>query len=99
MIFNVTEHLKERKNLIVKKLKSFITFLRSFAKYAGLIAWIVSIQYITSNIKSILMAVFLSIVAAIVILAILIGLDVAEYVVEQKIADTESKQKGRNENA
>ena len=45
------------------------------------------------------MAVFLSIVAVLVILAILISLDVAEYVVEQKIADTESKQKGRNENA
>lgn len=83
----------------MKKLKSFITFVRSFAKYAGIITWILSIQYITSNIKSILMAVFLSIVAAFVILAILIGLDVVEYVVEQKIADTESKQKGRNENA
>ena len=73
----------------MKKLKSFITFLRSFAKYAGLIAWILSIQYITSNVKSILMAVLLSIVAVIVILAILIGLDVAEYVVEQKIAKRE----------
>ena len=83
----------------MKKLKSFITFLRSFAKYAGIIAWILSIQFITSNVKSILMAVFLSIVATIVILAILIGLDVVEYVVEQKIADTKSKQKGRNENA
>lgn len=90
---------KEKETSIMKKLKSFITFLRSFAKYAGIIAWILSIQYITSNIKSILMAVFLSIVAALVILAILIGLDVVEYVVEQKIADTESKQKGRNENA
>ena len=85
--------------LIMKKLKSFITFLRSFAKYAGIIAWILSIQYITSNVKSILMTAFLSIVAALVILSILISLDVAEYVVEQKIADTESKQKGRNENA
>lgn len=75
----------------MKKLKSFITFLRSFAKYASVIAWILSIQFITSNVKSILMAVFLSIVAALVILAILIGLDVIEYVVEQKIADTESK--------
>lgn len=83
----------------MKKLKSFITFLRSFAKYAGIIAWILSIQFITSNVKSILMAVFLSIVAAFVILTILIGLDIAEYVVEQKIDDTESKQKGRNENA
>ena len=83
----------------MKKLKSFITFLRSFAKYAGVIAWILSIQFITSNVKSILMAVFLSIAAALVILAILIGLDVVEYVVEQKIADIESKQKGRNENA
>ena len=99
MIFNVTENLKERKNLIVKKLKSFITFLRSFAKYVGIIAWILSIQFITSNVKSILMAVLLSIVAALVILSILIGLDVAEYVVEQKIADTESNQKGRKENA
>ena len=36
------------------------------------------------------MAVFLSIVAVIVILAILIGLDVAEYAIEQKIAETES---------
>ena len=90
---------KEKETSIMKKLKSFITFLRSFAKYAGVIAWILSIQYITSNGKSILMAVFLSIVAALVILAILIGLDVAEYIVEQKIADTESKQKGRNENA
>ena len=83
----------------MKKLKSFITFVRSFAKYTGIITWILSIQYITSNVKSILMAVFLSIVAALVILSILIGLDVVEYVVEQKIADTESKQKGRNENA
>ena len=83
----------------MKKLKSFITFLRSFAKYAGIIAWILSIQYITSNVKSILMAVFLSIVAALVILSILIGLDVAEYAIEQKIANTESAQKGRNENA
>lgn len=74
----------------MKKLKSFITFLRSFAKYAGVIAWIVSMQYITSNVKSILMAVFLSIVSIIVILSILIGLDVVEYVVEQKIAETES---------
>lgn len=90
---------KEKETSIMKKLKSFITFLRSFAKYAGVIAWILSIQYITSNVKSILMAVFLSIVAALVILAILIGLDAVEYVVEQKIADTESKQKGRNENA
>ncbi len=90
---------KEKEASIVKKLKSFITFLRSFAKYAGVIAWILSIQFITSNVKSILMAVFLSIVAALVILAILIGLDLAEYVVEQKIADTESKQEGRNENA
>lgn len=90
---------KEKETSIMKKLKSFITFLRSFAKYAGVIAWILSIQFITSNVKSILMAVFLSIVAALVILAILIGLDVAEYVVEQKIADTESKQEGRNENA
>ena len=83
----------------MKKLKLFITSLRSFAKYVGIIAWILSIRSITSNVKSILMAVFLSIVVALVILAILIGLDVAEYVVEQKIADTESKQKGRNENA
>jgi len=74
----------------VKKLKSFITFLRSFAKYAGLIAWILSIQFITSHVKSILIAVFLSIVSIIVILSILIGLDVVEYVVEQKIAETES---------
>ena len=83
----------------MKKLKSFITFLRSFAKYAGIIAWILSIQYITSNVKSVLMAVFLSIVSIIVILAILISLDVAEYAIEQKIANTESAQKGRNENA
>lgn len=76
----------------MKKLKTFLTFLRSFAKYAGIIAWILSIQYITSNVKSILMAVFLSIVAAIVILATLIGLDVAEYAVEQKIAETESSE-------
>lgn len=73
----------------MKKLKSFITFLRSFAKYAGIIAWIVSIQYITSNVKSILLTVLLSIVVAIIILAILIGLDVAEYVLEQKIAKRE----------
>lgn len=90
---------KEKETSIMKKLKLFITFLRSFAKYVGIIAWILSIQFITSNVKSILTAVFLSIVAALVILAILIGLDVVEYVVEQKIADTESKQKGRNENA
>ena len=74
----------------MKRLKTFLTFLRSFAKYAGVIAWILSIQYITSNVKSILMAVFLSIVAALVILAILISLDVAEYAVEQKIAKAES---------
>lgn len=74
----------------MKKLKLFITFLRSFAKYAGIIAWILSIQFITSHVKSILMAVFLSIVSIIVILSILIGLDVVEYVVEQKIAETES---------
>lgn len=80
----------------MKKLKSFITFLRSFAKYAGIIAWILSIQHITSNVKSILMAVFLSIVAAIVILSILIGLDVAEYVVEQKIAEIESSEEDQS---
>ena len=80
----------------MKKLKSFITFLRSFAKYAGVIAWILSIQFITSNVKSVLMAVFLSIISIIVILAILISLDVVEYVVEQKISDTESNQKGSN---
>lgn len=81
----------------MKKLKSFITFLRSFAKYVGIIAWILSIQYITSNVKSILLAVFLSIVAAIVILAILIGLDVAEYAIEQKIAETESSEADQND--
>ena len=83
----------------MKKLKTFLTFLRSFAKYAGLIAWILSLRYITSHADSIFMAVILSIVAAIAILAILIGLDVAEYAVEQKIAENESAQKGRNENA
>lgn len=83
----------------MKKLKSFVTFVRSFAKYAGIITWILSIQYITSNVKSILMAVFLSIVAALVILSILIGLDVVEYALEQKIAENELTEKGRKENA
>ena len=75
----------------MKKLKTFLTFLRSFAKYAGLIAWILSIQYITSNVDGILMTVLWSVVSVIVILAILLGLDVAEYVVEQKIAKSETK--------
>lgn len=74
----------------MKKLKTFLTFLRSFAKYAGLIAWILSIQYITSNVDGILMTVLWSVVSVIVILAILLGLDVAEYVVEQKIAKQEA---------
>lgn len=75
----------------MKKLKTFLTFLRSFAKYAGLIAWILSIQYISSNVDGVLMTVFLSVVSVIVILAILLSLDVAEYVVEQKIAKSEAK--------
>lgn len=75
----------------MKKLKTFLTFLRSFAKYAGLIAWILSIQYISSNVDSVLMTVLLSIAAVIVILAILLGLDLAEYVVEQKIAKKEAE--------
>lgn len=75
----------------MKKLKTFLTFLRSFAKYAGLIAWILSIQYISSNVDGILMTVLLSVAAVIVILAILLGLDVAEYVVEQKIAKSEAE--------
>lgn len=83
----------------MKKLKSFITFLRSFAKYAGLIAWILSLRYITSHADSVLSAVFLSIASVVAILAILIGLDVAEYTIEQKIAENESTEKGRNENA
>ena len=74
----------------MKKLKTFLTFLRSFAKYAGLIAWILSLRYITSHADSIFMAVILSIASIIVILAILLGLDVAEYAVEQKIAKAES---------
>ena len=81
----------------MKKLKAFLTFLRSFAKYAGLIAWILSIQYITSNVDGILMTVFLSIVSVIVILAILLGLDVAEYVVEQKIAKQEALEEQDND--
>ena len=75
----------------MKKLKSFLTFLRSFAKYAGLIAWILSIQYISSNVDGVVMTVLLSVVAVIVILAILLGLDLAEYAVEQKIAKSEAK--------
>lgn len=75
----------------MKKLKTFLTFLRSFAKYAGLIAWILSIQYISSNVDGVLMTVLLSVAAVIVILAILLGLDVAEYVVEQKIAKSEAE--------
>lgn len=75
----------------MKKLKTFLTFLRSFAKYAGLIAWILSIQYISSNVDGVLMTVFLSVVSVIVILAILLGLDLAEYVVEQKIAKSEAE--------
>lgn len=75
----------------MKKLKTFLTFLRSFAKYAGLIAWILSIQYISSNVDGVLMTVLLSVAAVIVILAILFGLDLAEYVVEQKIAKSEAK--------
>ena len=96
MIFNVTEHLKERKTLILKKLKSFLTFLRSFAKYAGLIAWILSIRYITSNVDGVLMTVLWSVASIIVILAILLGLDVAEYVVEQKIAKQEALEEQEN---
>lgn len=75
----------------MKKLKTFLTFLRSFAKYAGLIAWILSIQYISSNVDGVLMTVFLSVVSVIVILAILLSLDLAEYVVEQKIAKSEAE--------
>lgn len=75
----------------MKKLKTFLTFLRSFAKYAGLIAWILSIQYISSNVDGVLMTVFLSVVSVIVILAILLGLDLAEYVVEQKIEKSEAE--------
>lgn len=80
----------------MKKLKTFLTFLRSFAKYAGLIAWILSIQYITSNVDGILMTVLWSVVSVIVILAILLGLDVAEYVVEQKIAKQEALEEQDN---
>ena len=80
----------------MKKLKTFLTFLRSFAKYAGLIAWILSIQYITSNVDGVLMTVLWSVVSVIVILAILLGLDVAEYVVEQKIAKQEALEEQDN---
>lgn len=80
----------------MKKLKTFLTFLRSFAKYAGLIAWILSIQYITSNVDGILMTVLWSVASVIVILAILLGLDVAEYVVEQKIAKQEALEEQEN---
>ena len=80
----------------MKKLKTFLTFLRSFAKYAGLIAWILSIQYITSNVDGILMTVLWSVASVIVILAILLGLDVAEYVVEQKIAKQEALEEQDN---
>ena len=75
----------------MKKLKTFLTFLRSFAKYAGLIAWILSIQYISTNVDGVLMTVLWSVVSVIVILAILLGLDLAEYVVEQKIAKSEAE--------
>lgn len=80
----------------MKKLKTFLTFLRSFAKYAGLIAWILSIQYITSNVDGVLMTVLWSVASVIVILAILLGLDVAEYVVEQKIAKQEALEEQGN---
>ena len=80
----------------MKKLKTFLTFLRSFAKYAGLITWILSIQYITSNVDGILMTVLWSVASVIVILAILLGLDVAEYVVEQKIAKQEALEEQDN---
>lgn len=80
----------------MKKLKTFLTFLRSFAKYAGLIAWILSIQYITSNVDGVLMTVLWSVASVIVILAILLGLDVAEYVVEQKIAKQEALEEQDN---
>lgn len=75
----------------MKKLKTFLTFLRSFAKYAGLIAWILSIQYISFNVDGVLMTVLWSVASVIVILAILLGLDLAEYVVEQKIAKSEAE--------
>lgn len=75
----------------MKKLKTFLTFLRSFAKYAGLIAWILSIQYISTNVDGVLMTVLWSVASVIVILAILLGLDLAEYVVEQKIAKSEAE--------
>ena len=75
----------------MKKLKTFLTFLRSFAKYAGLIAWILSIQYISTNVDGVLMTVLLTVAAAIVILAILLGLDLAEYAFEQKIAKSEAE--------
>ena len=80
----------------MKKLKTFLTFLRSFAKYAGLIAWILSIQYITSNVDGVLMTVLWSVASVIVILTILLGLDVAEYVVEQKIAKQEALEDQEN---
>lgn len=80
----------------MKKLKTFLTFLRSFAKYAGLIAWILSLKYITSIADSIFMAVIMSIASIVVILAILLGLDVAEYVVEQKIAKKEALEERDN---
>ena len=75
----------------MKKLKTFLTFLRSFAKYAGLIAWILSIQYISTNVDGVLMTVLWSIASVIAILAILLCLDLAEYAVEQKIAKSEAK--------
>lgn len=81
----------------MKKLKTFLTFLRSFAKYAGLIAWILSIQYITSNVDGVLMTVLWSVASVIVILAILLGLDVAEYVVEQKISKQEALEEQDND--
>lgn len=80
----------------MKKLKTFLTFLRSFAKYAGLIAWILSLKYITSKADSIFMAVIMSIASIVVILSILLGLDVAEYVVEQKIAKKEASEEQDN---
>lgn len=80
----------------MKKLKTFLTFLRSFAKYAGLIAWILSIQYISSNVDGVLMTILWSVASVIVILVILLGLDLAEYVVEQKIAKSEAKLEERD---
>lgn len=73
----------------MKKLKSFITFLRKPAKYVAFVVSILSTNYIFTHSNSIFMSFLLTVVATIVIFGSLIALDAAEYVLEQKIAKRE----------